>query len=49
LGLRAFHVAQETNSERTVRVLHDVLHALAPWRSRPGPRVLQEALATSPQ
>jgi hypothetical protein len=37
VGLRAIQAAKETNSERTLRVLADVVVTLAPWRGRPGP------------
>jgi transcriptional regulator with XRE-family HTH domain len=45
IGLQAMQIAQETNSERTVRVLADVAQVLTPWRSRPKPRELREALS----
>ena len=47
IGLEAVQVAQETNSERTMRVLADVVGTLAPWRSRPGPHALKQALTTT--
>jgi hypothetical protein len=47
VGLQAVQVAKETNSERTMRVLTDVMGTLAPWRSRPGPRALNQALSMS--
>lgn len=49
VGLQASQVAQETNSERTRRVLTGVSATLTPWRSRPGPRALAHVLATSRQ
>jgi hypothetical protein len=47
VGLEAAQVAMETHSERTIRVLAEVVGTLSPWRSRPGPRALIHALATS--
>ncbi|MGH3402051.1 MAG: helix-turn-helix transcriptional regulator [Streptosporangiaceae bacterium] len=47
VGLEAVQVAEETSSERTMYVLADVVGTLAPWRSRPGPRALKQALTTS--
>jgi hypothetical protein len=44
VGLASFQVAQETHSERTVRVLGDVVRNLEPWSARPGPRALKEAV-----
>jgi transcriptional regulator with XRE-family HTH domain len=44
VGLTALRVAQETRSERTVRLLGDVVRTLEPWSSRPGPRTLKEAV-----
>lgn len=44
VGLQAAQVAKEISSERTLRVLADVVHTLAPWRSRPGPRALKKAI-----
>jgi hypothetical protein len=49
IGLEAIQVARETNSERTLRVLTDVVGTLTPWISRPGPRQLKQALTTSPR
>jgi transcriptional regulator with XRE-family HTH domain len=46
VGLAAFGVAQETHSERTVRVLGEAVRTLEPWSSRPGPRTLKEAVLT---
>ncbi len=45
VGLQAVRVAKETSSERTVRVLAEVVRTLGPWRSRPGPRALKEAVS----
>jgi transcriptional regulator with XRE-family HTH domain len=42
VGLAAFQVAQDTRSERTLRVLGEVVRTLQPWSSRPGPRALKE-------
>jgi len=47
VGLQAVQVAKETNSERTLRLLMDVVGTLTPWSSRPGPRALKQALSTS--
>jgi transcriptional regulator with XRE-family HTH domain len=47
VGLEAVQVAQDIRSERTMRVLADVVTTLSPWRTRPGPRALIQALATS--
>jgi transcriptional regulator with XRE-family HTH domain len=47
VGLEAVQVAQDIHSERTMRVLADVAATLSPWRTRPGPRALIHALATS--
>jgi transcriptional regulator with XRE-family HTH domain len=49
VGLQAVQVARETNSERTIRLLMEVLRTLAPWSARPGPRALKQAVATSPR
>jgi hypothetical protein len=49
VGLDAIQVAKETSSERTIRVLTDVAGTLTPWRTRPGPRALIHALATTPR
>lgn len=46
VGLEAVGVAKETCSERTTRLLGDVVRTLAPWSSRPGPRALREAVST---
>jgi hypothetical protein len=47
VGLQAVQVAKEINSERTLRLLRDVVGTLTPWSSRPGPRALKQALSTS--
>jgi hypothetical protein len=47
VGLQAVQMAEETNSERTMRLLWDVVGTLAPWSSRPSPRALKQALSTS--
>lgn len=44
VGLASWRVAQETHSERTVHLLGDVVRTLEPWSSRPGPRMLKEAV-----
>ena len=44
VGLASVRVAQETHSERTMRVLGEVVRTLEPWSSRPGPRALREAV-----
>lgn len=46
VGMHAMHMTTETNSGRTLSVLTDVAATLIPWRSRPGPRALTQALAT---
>ncbi len=46
-GLEAAQLASSTTSQRTKRELIRALAALKPWRNRPGPRALREALATS--
>ena len=45
IGLDAVGVAKKTHSERTTRLLGDVVRTLAPWGSRPGPRTLREAVS----
>jgi transcriptional regulator with XRE-family HTH domain len=45
IGLEAVGIARETHSERTTRLLSDVVRTLAPWGSRPGPRTLREAVS----
>lgn len=47
VGLEAAHLASSTASQRTKRELVRALATLKPWRNRPGPRELREALATS--
>jgi hypothetical protein len=42
-GLAAVAAARETNSERTIRLLNDVLQALQSWSSRPAPAALRHA------
>ena len=49
VGLRAVQGAKETNSERTMRLLTDVVGTLTPWSGRPGPRALKHALSTTPR
>jgi len=44
VGLASVRVAQETHSERTMRVLGEVVRTLESWSSRPGPRALREAV-----
>jgi tetratricopeptide (TPR) repeat protein len=46
VGLEAAQVAKITHSQRTLRVLGEVVQTLGPWRSRPAPRELREALLT---
>lgn len=43
-GMRALDIAATTSSQRTSRELARTLKALEPWRSRPYPRQLAEAL-----
>jgi hypothetical protein len=45
-GLKAAQLASSTTSQRAKRELMRALTALKPWRNRPGPRALREALAT---
>jgi hypothetical protein len=40
-------VAAVTSSRRTLRVLAEVMDALAPWRGRPAVRELRDAMAAS--
>jgi hypothetical protein len=47
VGLAAVTAACETSSERTMRLLGDVVRALGPWSSRPGPLALKKAVITS--
>ena len=47
VGLAAVTAACETSSERTMRLLGDVVRALGPWSSRPGPLALKKAVLTS--
>jgi hypothetical protein len=47
VGIQALRTARETNSERTVRILNDTVQALAPWKGRPGPRALRQAMIMS--
>ena len=49
VGMQAVTIGRETHSERTLRLLADVVATLSPWRTRPGPRALVEELATSPR
>lgn len=44
-GLQAMELAVATGSQRTKRELGRTLRTLRPWRRRPGPRQLGEALA----
>lgn len=46
-GLRAVEIATETSSKRTIRELERALHTLEPWRGRPGPRELREAVGAA--
>ena len=45
IGLEAVEVAAVTSSQRTLRVLAEVMDTLAPWRGRPLVRELQDAVA----
>jgi len=47
LGIDAVQVAEQTSSARTRHVLTNVVRALTPWHSRPGPQAFIDALATS--
>ncbi|MEC3978161.1 helix-turn-helix domain-containing protein [Amycolatopsis sp. H20-H5] len=44
VGLEAAQIATETGSLRTKRELRRALQTLEPWRSRPGPKQLREAV-----
>ena len=48
-GLQSARFAGATRCRRTVVVLDEVVHTLAPWRSRPGPRALGETLRRGPR
>jgi hypothetical protein len=45
-GLEAMELATATTSQRTKRELGRALATLEPWRGRPGPRQLREALSS---
>ncbi|MEU7529281.1 helix-turn-helix transcriptional regulator [Saccharothrix sp. NPDC042600] len=47
VGLRSIHLADITSSTRTRRELGRAVSTLRPWSTRPKPRELREALATS--
>ena len=47
VGLESVEVAAVTSSQRTLRVLAEVMDTLAPWRSRPVVCELHDAMATS--
>ena len=49
VGLASAAAARETNSERTRRLLGDVIQVLRPWINRPGPAELRQAVLTSPR
>jgi hypothetical protein len=44
VGLESVQVAKAINSERTIRVLAEVVRTLTPWSRRPAVRALREAL-----
>ncbi|MBP2336410.1 hypothetical protein JOF41_002588 [Saccharothrix coeruleofusca] len=44
VGLESARAAEATHSQRTLRVLAEVVRTLEPWRNRPAPRALREAL-----
>ncbi|WP_232303907.1 helix-turn-helix transcriptional regulator [Pseudofrankia sp. DC12] len=46
VALDALHIARDTNSSRTSAILGVVAQTLTPWRSRPGPRELREAVGS---
>jgi transcriptional regulator with XRE-family HTH domain len=48
-GLEAVRIARDTNSERTMRLLGDVLQVLKPWSGRPGTQELRQALLAAPR
>jgi hypothetical protein len=47
VGLQSVHIAQETNSGRTMRLLGEVVQTLRPWSGRPAPRALKQAVLTN--
>lgn len=44
VGLKSVRAAKATHSQRTLRTLGEVVRTLEPWRDRPAPRALREAL-----
>ena len=49
VGLEAARIARETSSERTMRLLGEVVQGLKPWNSRPQARELRQAVLSSPR
>jgi transcriptional regulator with XRE-family HTH domain len=49
VGLAAAKIARQTSSERTMRLLSEVVQGLKPWNSRPQARELRRAVLSSPQ
>jgi transcriptional regulator with XRE-family HTH domain len=49
VGLQAVETARKTSSERTMRLLSEVVRTLTPWTARPGPRALKRAVSASPR
>jgi hypothetical protein len=45
VGMQSVQIAKDINSERTMRVLAEVVRILAPWSSRPATRALREAIS----
>lgn len=48
-GLASARIARETSSERTMRLLGEVVRELQPWSSRPKVRELRQAVRTGPR
>lgn len=44
IALKSVHTARAMHSRRTLQTLEEVARTLRPWRSRPAPRELREAL-----
>lgn len=47
VGLTSVDIAMTTNSQRTLRVLAEVVHTLTPWKDRPAVRDLRDAMAAT--
>jgi transcriptional regulator with XRE-family HTH domain len=48
-GLEAARIAHETSSERTMRLLSEVVQELKPWSTRPQVRELRQAVTAAPR